>query len=206
MKLFTMIKGEELSATKEKIIPADEFSTLLEGRELIEKIKEEAEIYRREVVEEGEQLKEEAQKEGFQEGLEKFNQQIAHLEEEIARVEEKIEKKLTSIAVQAAKKVVGRELESDPTTIADIVRTSLRAVAGHKKVTIYCNRQDHEELEKNKAKLSSAFERLESLAIVEREDVEPGGCVIETEAGIINAQWENQWRALEAALQKILEG
>ena len=35
--------------------------------------------------------------------------------------------------------------------------------------------------------------------------MEPGGCLIETEAGIINAQLENQWRSLEAAFKAYTE-
>ncbi|MBI3211529.1 MAG: HrpE/YscL family type III secretion apparatus protein, partial [Simkania negevensis] len=36
-------------------------------------------------------------------------------------------------------------------------------------------------------------------SLEDREDIAPGGCIIETEAGIINASLANQWQALEAA-------
>ena len=35
--------------------------------------------------------------------------------------------------------------------------------------------------------------------------IEPGGCIIETEAGIINAQLENQWRSLENAFESFMK-
>jgi type III secretion protein L len=60
------------------------------------------------------------------------------------------------------------------------------------------------ELEKSKSKIKKMFEHLESLSLQERDDIEPGGCMIETEAGIINAQLENQWRALEAAFETFM--
>jgi type III secretion protein L len=60
-------------------------------------------------------------------------------------------------------------------------------------------------IENSKSKIKKIFEHLESLSIQERSDIEPGGCMIETEAGIINAQLENQWRALEAAFESFMK-
>jgi type III secretion protein L len=59
-------------------------------------------------------------------------------------------------------------------------------------------------LEQEKQEIKKIFEHLQSLSIQERDDVEPGGCIIETEAGIINAQLENQWRALESAFASFM--
>ena len=88
-----------------------------------------------------------------------------------------------------------------PDRIVDIVMTSLKPVTQHRKITIYVNRADLEYVESAKPTLKKMFERLENLSIQERADIEPGGCIIETEAGIINAQLENQWRALETAFE-----
>jgi type III secretion protein L len=43
------------------------------------------------------------------------------------------------------------------------------------------------------------------LSLRDRSDIQPGGCIIETEGGIINAQLENQWRVLENALGILLK-
>lgn len=205
MKYFSLIYGDKISkAPNNKILPAEEFSLLLTGQELLCKIQEEANRYRQEVAKEGETLKEEAQKRGFEEGLARFNEQIAFLEKEIGRAYDEVAKKALPIALQAAKKIVGREMTLNEATIADIVKSSLRAVAEHKRITIYCNKEDREKIEAHKEEMKGIFERLESLVVQEREDVLPGGCIIETEAGIINAQWENQWQALENAFKQIL--
>jgi type III secretion protein L len=60
-------------------------------------------------------------------------------------------------------------------------------------------------LEAAKSQIKKVFEHLESLSIQERSDIEPGGCMIETEAGIINAQLENQWRSLEIAFESFMK-
>lgn len=200
-KFFSLIHGDAVSkAPKAKILPAEEFSQLLNGAELLEQVKQDAEKYRLEVAKECEGLRAEAEKKGFGEGLEKWSKQIALLEEEIAKVRDEMKKVVVPLALKAAQKIVGREIELTPDTVADIVLTALKAVSQHRKITIYCNKHDLEILEKNKEKLKGAFEHLESLSIQERAELSPGSCVIETEAGIINALLENQWQALERAL------
>ena len=48
-----------------------------------------------------------------------------------------------------------------------------------------------------------SLKSLESFVIRERAGIQPGGCVIETEGGIINARLENQWRTLEKAFDTL---
>ena len=106
------------------------------------------------------------------------------------------------IALTAAKKILGRELELHPTAIIDIINQTLKPITQSHKVIIYVNKDDLALLEKSKGKIKKQLEQVKEFSIQERLDVKKGGCLIETEAGIINAQLDSQWRALEAALEK----
>ena len=203
-KFFSLIHGDAVHIAPEtKIIPADQFSKLIDGNEIIEKVQEDAKKHRIEVLSEIEKLKEQAQQEGYEAGFQKWSEKIAELETEIQEVHQEISKLVIPVALKAAKKIVGREVELSPDVILDIVMNNLKAVAQHKKITIYINRRDQEILETNRSKLKEIFESLEILSIRERSDIQPGGCVIETEGGIINAQLENQWHILETAFEKM---
>lgn len=205
-KFFSLIHGESVHvAPKTKVIKADDFSKMVDADEVLQRVQEDAKRYRIEVTEECEKLKEQAQKEGFEEGFKEWLEHIAKLEEEIVKVRQDTEKVVMPVALKAAKKILGRELELSETAILDIVSNSLKAVAQHKKVTIYVNKKDLATLEANRQHLKDLFESLEALSIRERADIQPGGCVIETEAGIINAQLENQWRILENAFTKLMK-
>lgn len=205
-KFFSFIRGDKLhSAPKVKVIPADEYSVLMNAKEVLETALKEAEDYKIQVVEECEKLKIEAQKEGFEAGFKSWASGLANLESEIENVHDEVEKVLASVALKAAKKIVGREIEVSDNTIVDIVSNSLKAVSQHKKITIYANRKDLAILEANRPRLKELFESLESLSLRERADIETGGCVIETEGGIINAQIDNQWRVLERAFESLLK-
>lgn len=205
MKFFSTIKGENIHlAHKNKVIPKEEIVTALNAKELLEKVKEEAVEYRKEVAIECEGLKEQASLAGFEEGLKRWNEQLKNLENEIAKVRRDMENSLVPLAMAAIKKIIGREIELKSETIVDIVATSLKAVSHHRKITIYVHKNDQELLEKEKPKLKTIFEHLQSLTIATRDDLNPGECIIETEAGIINASWENQLKALESAFHAIV--
>lgn len=205
-KFFSLIRGDAVhQAPETKIIPADHFSTLLNAKELLDHVKKDAENYRKDVIAESEKIKEQGHKEGFEAGYQEWIERIAQMEQEIASVRIEMEKLILPVALKAAKKIVGREIETSNTAIVDIVSNCLRSVSTHKKITIYVNKKDLEKLEKVRPQLKQLFEALEVLYIRERPDIEQGGCIIETEGGIINAKLENQWRVLENAFESMIK-
>jgi type III secretion protein L len=201
-KYFSLLSGESIHQIPgQKIIPAKEFSALKNAAEILEKVSREAEEFRRQTVHEAEKIKALAFEEGFQDALTALNKHILLLDQALTQIREDVQKRILPIALTAARKILGEELKLHPDRIVEIVQTSLKPVTQHRRITIYVNRIDLEYLEAAKPKLKKMFERLENLSIQERADIEPGGCIIETEAGIINAQLENQWRALETAFE-----
>ncbi|HEY4255093.1 MAG TPA: HrpE/YscL family type III secretion apparatus protein [Chlamydiales bacterium] len=205
-KYFSMLsKNEVHAAPGVKIIPSDEFSTLASAIEIVEIVKKDAESFKRETAIEAEKTKELAFQEGFEQGLTSLNKHLFALDKELKQLREEVQQKILPLALKAARKIVGEELALHPDRIVDVVLTSLKPVTQHKKITIYVNRMDLDALEKNKPKLKHIFEHLESLSLQERDDVETGGCIIETEAGIINAQLETQWRSLELAFESFMK-
>lgn len=205
-KLFSLLYGSNVHiAPKTKIIPAHDFSTTLTADELLKNIQNEVEQYRLEVAKECEELKARAQQEGYEAGFAQWTDHVAKLETEITKVRHEMEKVIIPISLKAAKKIVGREMELSENTIVDIVANNLKAVSQHKKIAIFVNKDDLLALESNKNKLRDFFENLESLTIQARNDVKKGGCVIETEGGIINAQIDNQWRVLEQAFEAMIK-
>lgn len=203
---FSLIHGNSIHiAPKTKFIPANEFSTLLNAKEILKTTKDDAEKYKLQVVAECETLKEEAEKQGFNQGFQSWVEHIAKLENEIQTIRKDLEKMIIPIALKAAKKIVGREIELSQDTIVDIVLNYLKAVSTHKKIIIYVSKKDLNVLEQNRTRLKDVFEGLETLSIRERADIEPGGCVIETEGGIINAKLKNQWEIMEKAFKALMK-
>ena len=205
MKIFSLISGKEVRiAPGQKSIPAEEFSILQSAAEILARIEEETEELKKKTAIEAEEEKKSGFEQGYQEGLESFNKHLFALDRELQELRAEIQKKLLPLTLSAARKIIGEELKIHPDRIVDIVLNSLKPVTQHKKIIIYVNKSDLDILEQERPKIKDIFEHLQSLSIQERDDIEPGGCIIETEAGIINAQLENQWRALESAFESFM--
>jgi type III secretion protein L len=205
-RLFSFIKeGEIHPSSDKKVIPLEDFTILMEASEIVERARADADAQREKTEAECIELREQAKKEGFQEGLEQLNVQIIGLDQEKKRLRHEMNKLILPLALKAAKKVVARELESKPETIVDIVLQALSPVLQNHRINIYVNKADKDILEAEKTRLKEKLEQVESLSIRERDDVAPGGCIIETESGIINATIESQWRAIESAFDKYLK-
>ncbi len=199
-KFFSLINGQQVAISPEtKKISGDDLATLMDAKELLYTVQEDAKAYRKKVIEECEAIKERAESEGFQAGYDKWVDQLAQLEKEIQQVREELQKVVMPVAIKAAKKIVIEELTIKPEVIKTIVANTLKTVAQHKRVVLYVSKEDFEMIESEKNELKKIFEELEALSVRERDNIEPGGCVIETEIGIVNARLQDRWRTLEDA-------
>jgi type III secretion protein L len=206
VKFFSLItQGDVHTATDEKVIPASEYAILQSASEILEKARADADAHKERTEQECEELKEQAKKEGFDEGLNSFNEHVVHFEQELKKLRHEMNKLILPLALKAAKKIVAKELQLHPDTIVDIVLQALTPVTQNLKITIYVNKAEKEALEAEKPRIKEILEQVQSFSIQERDDIHSGGCIIETESGIINATIENQWRALESAFDKYMK-
>lgn len=203
MKLFSLIyQGEVHPATDKKTIPASEYSHLASAMEILEKGREDAAALIENTKKECETLRKEAEEDGYQKGLEKFNEHIFFIDNELKALRHQLQQLVLPIALKAAQRIVGKELQTFPETIVDIVLQAIAPISESRKVTIYVNPEDKKYLDTEKPKLKEILQQVEILVIQEKPDIEQGGCIIQTEGGMINATIENQWRALERAFEK----
>ncbi len=205
-RLFALIEGGQVHpASNKKVIHSEDFSTLVSAHDLLEKTRNDRVALQERAEKEAEELKKKGYEEGYQEGLTQLNENILALDNEKKRLRHEMNQLILPLALKAAKKIVAGELKANPETIVDIVLQAIAPVLQNRKITIYVNKADKEILETEKPRLKEKLEQLELLMIKEREDISPGGCMIETETGIINATIENQWRGIEAAFDRYLK-
>ena len=205
-KYFSLIySGKIRTAPNQKVIPAKAFSELLTAMELLDKTKEDIKIYLERNQEACREILEETKQAGFKEGLLQFNKQILHYQERIKEMEHEFQKQVLPLALMIAKKVLAQELQSNPESIVAIVRQALKPVTQSHHIKIFVSKEDRDILEQKKQELKDIFEHVHTFVIEEKEGIKPGDCMIETEAGIINASLENQWNAIEAAFHTFMK-
>ncbi|EPP34584.1 type III secretion apparatus protein, HrpE/YscL family [Chlamydia ibidis] len=205
MKFFSLIFKNDDIAPNKKILPPEAFSTLLDSQELLEKAKEDSAAFISATKEECEHLRQEAKERGFQEGSQAWNQQLAYLEKETHELREKFKESIVPLAIASVKKIIGKELETHPDTIVSIISNALKELTQHKKIIINVNPKDLPIVEEHRPAIKQIVEYADTLIIVPKADITEGGCIIETEAGIVNAQLDVQLAALEKAFSSILK-
>lgn len=205
MKFFSLISKDVDVAPNSRVLAPADFSAVMDSQELLEHVTMDVETYREQVRQECERLKETAKQEGFEEGMQKWSSQLAFLEKEAHEAHNKIKAAIVPLAIASIKKIIGRELELKPDAVISLITSALKAVNQSKKVTIFVNPLELEIIEQGKPAFKQVMEYAESLIITPKSDVKKGGCIIETEAGIINAEVDTQLLALEKAFKEILK-
>lgn len=205
---------EELLAKREEIeelskeIERMKLKSEQDARDIIEQAKLKAEI-------EVNSIKAEAWDIGHNEGFEAGKKQILLnssnifanvqnvMEEALKQKDiilEEAKEEIMSTVFKIAEKIIKKELDekevlkNNMTQAFDLISTS-------KKVTVYVNWEQLELAKELKEELSSKFYTIEEFKIVEDKNLLPGGCIIETKMGRIDASIETQLSSIEDGLR-----
>lgn len=204
MKFFTLLNDESIHpSAHDKVIPSSEFGTLLSGKELMEMAQEQYDAFQIQLEEDRKKALQRGYEDGYDQGLKKLNEHLLEFDTRLKEIRMEMQNQVLSFSLKAAKKIVGKTFELHPEIILEIVKETLKPVREAYSVKIAVSKEDRTLVESKKAELKELLDHAESLVIEERADIEKGGCIIETESGIINATLENQWRALEAAFTRM---
>lgn len=198
-------KSAENFLVKQKVIKNQIVSARTEAVKILREAEEKAEEIRRTAEIEAENLKVEAYREGEENALNEFQQNLLESREIRERVWRETEKDLLRLAVRLAEKIVGREIKEDNKTIVDIVSTALQNARQQEGLTVRVNPSDLPKVESEKEKFSSGG-RIKFVDFIADPRVSTGGCLIESEVGTIDARLETQLRVLERALLSQSEG
>jgi flagellar assembly protein FliH len=108
-----------------------------------------------------------------------------------------VEHEVVRLAVEAAKKIVHREVQADPDIIQTLVRVALSHVSEKSAVTVHLSPVDYNYLMEQRAELAQNEGR--DISLLSDKSIERGGCLIKTECGDIDARIEEKFREVESA-------
>jgi type III secretion protein L len=153
-------------------------------------------------------LKAEAKAQGLKEGREEGAKQLSELilrsSQRFAAVEAEIVPQLTELALSIARRILGKELEFHPELVVQIVKQALQEKARQRKeIALRVHPDDFATIKEHKPELLEILSRTKEIAITDDPSIERYGVIIETDAGIIDAQLETQLAAFERALKEV---
>ena len=162
-----------------------------------------------------EELGQAAREKGLADGMrvaeECYRAKLARLESLTARLQEereaffdRIEPELVRLAVTIGEKVVGRELEMRPETVVELVRSAMRRLRDRETLRVSVNPQDLQRVKEAREDLISTIDGVRKLEIVEDRRIDPGGCLIESPNGTLDARIRTQLEEVSEALEELI--
>ncbi|MTI80192.1 MAG: flagellar biosynthesis protein [Firmicutes bacterium] len=197
-------KLEENPITPEEKIKLQLEDAERQGAETIKKAQQQAEQLLEQARTEGEKLKQEAQQQGYQQGVQQAENEavgirrqaqsvLEQAEETRRQTLEAMEQEITSLAVEIAEKYISVQLQLNPDIITEVAKEAIQLVKDREQVTIYVNPEELQVYLGNKQQLQQALSDRATLNIISDSQVKPGGCMVTTEKGVVDATADSRW-------------
>lgn len=145
-------------------------------------------------------IRDAARARGYEDGLAEVNELLVRFRDE--REKKLLEHKadVVGLAVRVAGKILGREITERPETFTDLVIRAVRGIRHEKRIQIRVHPDDLSLARAGLERLRDEVGPGKEIEIREDRAVTGGGCVVETDLGIIDARLETQLKTLEKAL------
>jgi len=111
---------------------------------------------------------------------------------------------IARMAVTIARKVLQKEIMTDPMTVVNMVRKALSKVRFKKNFVVHVNPLDLEVIQSAGDQVKEVLDNCESIEFKASPKVQPGGCVVQTESGNVDAQIDRQVDEVEQAVMKAM--
>lgn len=111
-----------------------------------------------------------------------------------------IEPLVLSLALQIAKKIVGSTIETHPELVELSIKKAISHIAGRSEITVRVSLDDQEFTQ---SRIDAICDNEDSIIAVRVEgsaNISKGGCLIETDTGIIDATIDNQLSEIEHSI------
>jgi flagellar assembly protein FliH len=115
------------------------------------------------------------------------------------------EKEIVELSLAIARKVIWREIKTDRKVVLDVVREALSRLENPGKINIKMNPADLQFIKETGYNLSDLIGNIENVSLEAEENIQSGGCIIETNSGEIDARIENQIQAVEESFRRSIE-
>jgi flagellar biosynthesis/type III secretory pathway protein FliH len=116
-----------------------------------------------------------------------------------------LEHVLLRLCLELTKKIVSCELTTNREIITATIKKALSMIADRENILIRVSPGDMETASGNKDFLSSVTERLERVRIEEDARISKGGCIIESNSGMVDARLGVQLEEVAAMVEKVWE-
>jgi flagellar assembly protein FliH len=116
-----------------------------------------------------------------------------------------LEIEVVELTLAIAQKVICREIATDKETVVCVAKEALAKVDDPGKVKIKMNPSDLKFINETKYQLANLIPGLNNVTFEAEENIQSGGCIIETDLGEIDARIEKQLQAVKESFLSTME-
>jgi type III secretion protein L len=155
------------------------------------------------ILAQAEQVYEAQKARGYEDGMNAAKQDMA--EQMLDTVERtvdyfaQVEKRVAAVVISAVRKILG-EFDDEELTVG-VVRNALQVVRTQKQVTVRVSPSQEQTVRERLDAILAGYSGISYLEIMPDHRLKRGGCILETDIGVVDASVEVQLRALERALK-----
>ena len=161
--------------------------------------------------EEAENIKKSAFEEGYRKGLEQANSDIEQFKTNFNKfmgatkeVFEYVAPDILEISIDIAKKIIKKEVESDPQVLVDTIIDVLKTVSKNEpKINIRVRPQVAQFIKDSLPERTYQYGIETKINIISDPSIEEGGCVFQSTNGIVDASVDTQLEIIKKALMGI---
>jgi type III secretion protein L len=201
-KIIKARLAREAPLAPPRVLKRDVHDAGVEARSIVEAAERQAQMLLDDAIRRREDTLEAGRKQGYREGLAQWVEALAEMKHARESLDAKYEAEMVRLSVKVAEKIIGEELRTRPETIVSIVRECLSGIRNSKNLTIRVSSAEREEVLQRVDSLNREV-GLCSIQVLADAAVSPGGCIVESERGIVDARLETQLRRLEEILMRI---
>lgn len=186
-----------------RVLKRDVHQAGIEARRIIEAAEQQAQVILEEAVRLREETLESGREEGYREGLAEWDQARLAMQGARESLDAKYEAELVRLAVKIAEKIIGEELRTSPETIVSIARESMRGIRNEQNLTVRVSASEKEQVVRQLDSLNRELGVGRNVQVIGDSSLSPGGCIVESERGIVDARLKTQLKRLEDILLRI---
>ncbi len=118
---------------------------------------------------------------------------------------QKIEQEVVDLALTIARKVICQEVTIDREIVVCVAKEALAKIEDPGEIKIKLSPSDLQFINETQTQLSNILQNIDNVTLEAAENIQSGGCIIETDLGEIDARIEKQLQAVEESFRSTLE-
>lgn len=200
MEPFVQLITEHGALSPEaRVIKAQDYLALQDAGQLLAQARQEAD----EIRGRAEQAYEAEKARGYEEGMAaaklEISEQMLETVDEAIDYFSRVERQVAEVVMASVRKILG-EFDDEELTL-QVAKNALHVVRNQKQVKLHVCPEQETVLKKRIAEIHAGYPGINYLEVIPDHRLSPGGCILETEIGVVDAGVDTQLKALENSLK-----